>query len=142
MSAPKFTARGIVAISVAALTMAVMPSASANHAVLVEGEQDYDGDGLIGQADDNDNATDRIFGTITAALGAANGGAGQNGRVTIVTSGRFFESVTIAPTTGNVTLEAAPGVEANVEAVAVGDRVNDFPGPPNPTTLQARPASS
>ncbi|MBA2427390.1 MAG: hypothetical protein H0V60_09975 [Actinobacteria bacterium] len=131
-----------MAISVAALTMAVMPSASANHAVLVEGEQDYDGDGLIGQAEDNDNATDRIFGTITAALGAANGGAGQTGRVTIVTSGRFFESVTIAPTTGNVTLEAAPGVEANVEAVAVGDRVNDSPDLRTPRPCRRCPASS
>jgi len=106
----------------------------ANHPVLVEGNNcannlpgttsvppgscgDYDGDGLIGTAEDTDNATDRIFGTINAALGSANGGAAQNGRVTIVTSGRFDEVVQIS---GNVTLEAAPGVEANIEAFLAG----------------------
>lgn len=78
---------------------------------------DYDGDGMIGRAEDTDNATDRIFGTINAALGAANGGANQNGRVTIVSSGRFNEVVEI---TGNVTLDAAPGVEANIEAFLAG----------------------
>lgn len=108
--------------------------ASANHPVLVEGNcplptsrtnvspgtcGDYDGDGLIGTAEDADG--DRVFGTITAALGAASGGANQNGRVTIVTSGIFAEVVNITGAMGNVTLEAAPGVEANIDAVLAGD---------------------
>ncbi|MCI0606277.1 right-handed parallel beta-helix repeat-containing protein [bacterium] len=86
---------------------------------------DYDGDGRIGTAEDADNATDRIFGTITAALGSANGGANQNGRVTVITSGRFPEQVVISAATGNVTLEAAPGVEANIDAVLAGDANNN-----------------
>jgi hypothetical protein len=93
---------------------------SANHPVLVEGEQDFDGDGVIGAAEDTDNATDRVFGTINAALGAANGGVNQNGTVTIVTSGRFPETVMITAANGNVNLEAAPGVEANIDAVLAG----------------------
>ena len=102
-------------------------SVSANHPVLVEGELDFDGDGLVGLAEDTDNGNDRIFGTINAALGAANGGAAQNGRVTIVTSGRFREIVSITAANGNVTLEAAPGVEADIDAVVAGDRSNQFP---------------
>ena len=111
-------------------------SVSANHPVLVEGNcnnppagnsgpvapgtcGDYDGDGRIGTAEDTDG--DRVFGTIRAAVGVA-GGTGpsinQNGTVTIVTSGTFPESVTI---TGNVTLQAAPGVDANLDAVLQGD---------------------
>jgi hypothetical protein len=97
---------------------------SANHPVLVEGEQDFDGDGLTGAAEDTDNATDRVFGTITAALGAANGGVNQNGSVTIVTSGRFPETVTITAANGNVNLEAAAGVEANIDAVLAGSAGN------------------
>ncbi len=119
---------------------------SANHPVLVEGNcdspvpgttivtagtcGDFDGDGRIGTAEDTDGA-DRIFGTITAALGpgtgaAAGTGANMNGRLIIVTSGRFAEAVSIAPvgaisTVGNVQLEAAPGVEANIDAVLQGD---------------------
>lgn len=115
--------------------------AQANHPVLVEGNNcadagpgvntvapgtcgDYDGDGRIGTAEDTDNATDRIFGTITAALAMENGGANQNGRITIVTSGRFAEVVNITAANGNVTLEAAPGVEANIDAVLAGDAGN------------------
>jgi parallel beta-helix repeat protein len=110
---------------------------SANHPVLVEGTclgpgaaqrtvvpvgtcGDYDGDGRIGVAEDTDEA-DRVFGTINAALGAANGGANQNGRVTIVASGVFPEVVNITAANGNVTLEAAPGVDANIDAVLAGD---------------------
>jgi len=104
---------------------------SANHPVLVEGEVDFDGDGLVGLAEDTDNGNDRIFGTINAALGAANGGAAQNGRVTIVTSGRFREIVSITAANGNVTLEAAPGVEADIDAVVAGDRSNQFPATNN-----------
>jgi len=127
---------------------------SANHPVLVEGNcdspvpgttvlnntsgvcGDYDGDGRIGTAEDTDGA-DRIFGTLQAALGAGTGaaagtGANQNGRITIVTSGRFAEQLVIgqpvsgvpgqgSTTPGNVTIEAAPGVEANIDAVLQGD---------------------
>jgi len=105
---------------------------SANHPVLVEGNcfgtgpaqrtmvppgtcGDYDGDGRIGTAEDNDEG-DRVFGTINAAIGSA--GVNNNGTVTIVASGTFPETVTI---TGNVTLQAAPGVTANIDAVLQGD---------------------
>lgn len=110
---------------------------SANHPVVVEGNcqtssgadvtivppgtcGDYDGDGLIGTAEDADG-NDGVFGTIAAAIAAANGGANQNGRVVIVASGRFRETVMITAANGNVTLEAAPGVEANIDAVRGGD---------------------
>jgi parallel beta helix pectate lyase-like protein len=117
---------------------------SANHPVLVEGNcdspvpgttivnagncGDYDGDGRIGTAEDTDGA-DRIFGTINAALGPGTGasagtGANFNGTITIVTSGRFAENIVISPQTaviGNVTLEAAPGVLADIDAVLQGD---------------------
>jgi hypothetical protein len=97
---------------------------------------DFDGDGRIGTAEDTDGA-DRIFGTINAALGTGTGaaagtGANHNGQVTIVTSGRFYEVVYIgqnllgpgnpgAANPGNVTLEAAPGVDAQINAVFQGD---------------------
>jgi hypothetical protein len=93
---------------------------------------DFDGDGRIGTAEDTDGA-DRIFGTINAALGpgtgaAAGTGANQNGVVTIVKSGRFAENVFIGRSAtfvqavpGNVTLQAAPGVEATIDAVLQGD---------------------
>ncbi|MEW6732083.1 MAG: right-handed parallel beta-helix repeat-containing protein [Acidobacteriota bacterium] len=89
---------------------------------------DYDGDGMVGTAEDVDNATDRIFGTMTAALLAANGGANANGHVIIVTSGRFPETITIPNTAagqtnlnGTTIIEAAPGVQANLDAVLQGD---------------------
>src|SRR6185295_8448403 len=84
---------------------------SANHPVLVEGNcdspvpgttlvspgtcGDFDGDGRIGTAEDTDGA-DRIFGTLNAAIGpgtgaAAGTGANYNGKLIIVTSGRFAE---------------------------------------------------
>src|SRR5918997_2853318 len=80
------------------------PDASANHPVLVEGNcdspvpgttivaagtcGDFDGDARIGTAEDTDGA-DRIFGTLSAALGpgtgaAAGTGANQNGHIIIV----------------------------------------------------------
>jgi parallel beta-helix repeat protein len=96
-------------------------TALANHPVLVEGEKDFDGDGRTGVAEDLDNATDRIFGTLGAALAAENGGANQNGRITIVTSGRFPEPLLITGASGNVTIEAVPGVEANIDAVLAGN---------------------
>jgi parallel beta-helix repeat protein len=97
---------------------------------------DYDGDGRIGTAEDTDGA-DRIFGTLKAALGpgtgaAAGTGANNNGRIMIVRSGRFAEFLLIgaqlpaypdqgSATPGNVTIEAAPGVVANIDAVLQGD---------------------
>jgi parallel beta-helix repeat protein len=101
-------------------------NALANHPVLVEGEKDFDGDGLIGLAEDTDDPNDRVFGTLNAALAAAFGGAAQNGRITIVTSGRFAEQLFINGTNGNVTVEAAPGVEANIDAVVAGARGATF----------------
>ena len=130
-----------LALGVFAVALSSTPSGSANHPVLVEGNcdspvpgttlvspgtcGDFDGDGRIGSAEDTDGA-DRIFGTLSAALGpgtgaAAGTGANQNGRVTIVRSGRFFENVVITGANGNVELEAAPGVDANIDAVFQGD---------------------
>ena len=93
-------------------------TAFANHPVLVEGESDFDGDGLIGTAEDLDG--DRVYGTLTVALAADLGAINNNGKITIVTSGRFPESLLIDGANGNVTLEAAPGVEANIDAVLAG----------------------
>ncbi|HUS09845.1 MAG TPA: right-handed parallel beta-helix repeat-containing protein, partial [Pyrinomonadaceae bacterium] len=128
-------------------------SASANHPVLVEGNcdspvpgttivapgtcGDFDGDGRIGTAEDTDGA-DRIFGTLNAALGpgtgaAAGTGANFNGKIIIVTSGRFAEALYIGQAgliagqpggtanPSNVEIEAAPGVEANIDAILQGD---------------------
>lgn len=129
-----------------ALTLAFSGAAYANHPVLVEGNcdspnpattsvaigtcGDFDGDGLIGTAEDTDGA-DRIFGTLTAAIGPGSGpaagtGANSNGTVLIVTSGRFVEPSTLTipdaasgPT--HLTIEAAPGVVAVIGAVLQGD---------------------
>lgn len=120
------------------LAVIVLASTSllANHPVFVEGNclvppagnpgavapgtcGDYDGDGRIGVAEDNDG--DRVFGTITGALGSLPTGANQNGKVIIVTSGVFAEVVNITAANGNVTLEAAPGVNADIDAVLQGD---------------------
>jgi len=132
-------ARGFV--FTASVVVAGATTAFANHPVLVEGNcgsvpagatavvpgtcGDFDGDGRVGTAEDTDGA-DRVFGTINAALSngvdaALGTGANQNGTVTIVTSGRFPEVVTITAANGNVTLQAAPGVEANIDAVLQGD---------------------
>jgi hypothetical protein len=106
----------------------------ANHSIFVEGNcnfapyghqngpvpagtcGDYDGDGRIGLQEDNDG--DRVFGTLIAANGMLATAANNNGTITIVSSGTFAETVTI---TGNVTLQAAFGVEANIDAVLQGD---------------------
>jgi parallel beta-helix repeat protein len=132
------------------LFLAAVP-ALANHPVLVEGNcdspvpgqdtlftngegscGDFDGDKRIHTAEDVDTP-DRIFGTIGAALGpgfesAEGDGANSNGTVTIVASGRYPEMLTIPAVTpgvpitfGNVTLEAAPGVSAILDAVLQGD---------------------
>jgi parallel beta-helix repeat protein len=138
-------ARFALALLVAACVLtgsgiAAPRDASANHPVFVEGNcdtpmpgvtevspgtcGDWDGDGRIGTAEDTDEA-DRTFGTLTAALGAGMfgttaTGANQNGRVIIVTSGHFPELVMITAANGNVILEAAPGVDANIDAVVQG----------------------
>ncbi len=137
----------LLAAGFAAL-MLVPASASANHPVLVEGNcgapdavaagtcGDYDGDGRVGVAEDRD-AVDRVFGTINGALGNTDLGsdalnassANLNGRVLVVASGQYPEVVRIAPggrnhTVGNVTLEGAPGVDANIDAVVQGEPGN------------------
>ena len=92
------------------ITFMMLPlTAIANHSVLVEGGSDFDGDGLIGADEDSDG--DQVFGSINGGLN----GVSNNGRVTVVTSGRFFEQVIITAV-GAVVLEAAPGVDANIEA--------------------------
>jgi hypothetical protein len=117
--------------------------ASANHPVLVEGEQDFDGDGLVGQAEDTDGAAGDplglTFGTIAGCLGAVNAAINQNGTCQIVTSGNFAETVNI---TNQVTLEAAPGVVANIEAFLAGPdpRRQEFPAAAaDANALQAAP---
>jgi hypothetical protein len=125
-------------LGAAGLAVSLVPApAEANHPVLVEGNNaanggpgttvvppgtggDHDGDGLVGTAEDFDNSTDRVFGTLNAALGAVNGGASNNGHILIVTSGRFAEQLTITPNRV-VIIEAAPGVQATIDAVLAGD---------------------
>jgi parallel beta-helix repeat protein len=135
--------------AVLAIGFCAASTAWANHPILVEGNcdspvpgsalvdpgncGDFDGDGRIGTAEDTDGA-DRIFGTLRAALGpgtgaAAGTGANLNGTITIVTSGRFAEVLNLDPASfdpdianpGNVTIKAAPGVEAAIDAVLQGD---------------------
>lgn len=115
--------------------------ALANHPVLVEGERDFDGDGRLGVAEDNDGQDDQIFGTINAALAAANRGVNQNGHVIIVTSGRFLETVTITAANGDVTLQAAPGVEAEIEAVRAGDAAGNAQRQAAPGIIVNAPAN-
>lgn len=105
----------LAAAALASLLALAPLSALANHDVLVEGEEDFDGDGNVGTAENTDG--DQVFGTITAAL------AGGNRNVTIVTSGRFAESLDISAAStvpGNLKLTAAPGVEAVIGAVLAG----------------------
>ena len=113
-----------------ALLVASAPALWANHPVVLEGNcnvppagssaaavgvcGDWDGDGVIGVDEDNDG--DRVFGTFAGANGSA--GANNNGTITIVTSGVFAEPMLL---TGNITVQAAPGVEANFDAVLQGD---------------------
>jgi hypothetical protein len=125
------------------LGLALPGIALANHPVLVEGEQDFDGDGRVGQAENNDGpAGDPLgltFGTIAGCLGAVNAAIGQNGACQIVTSGNFVEVVNI---TNQVTIEAAPGVVANIEAfLAPADpRLQEFPtAAADPFALQSAP---
>jgi parallel beta-helix repeat protein len=131
----RLAANALVVLALFSASLWGTTSVSANHPVLVEGNcltppagnpsvpgpglcGDYDGDGQIGAAEDMDG--DRVFGTITAALANATG-ANQNGSVLIVTSGVFAEVVNITGANGNVTLAAAPGVDADIDAVLQGD---------------------
>jgi len=129
---------GLIIIGLMFSTNLSKNDVSANHPVLVEGESDYDGDGLLGVMEDADNATDRVYGTISAALLGANGAVNANGNVIIVTSGRFPEAVKIPNTdagqmtvNGVTVVEAAPGVVADIDAVLAGN--------PNNATRQANP---
>ncbi len=123
----------VLAFCVTAVLIFGTTNIFANHPVFVEGNclgdgtaartivppgtcGDYDGDGRIGTAEDTDAPFDRVFGTINAANSAT--GINNNGTITIVASGIFPEIVNI---TGNVTLQGAPGVEANIDAVLQGD---------------------
>jgi len=117
--------------------------ALANHPVKVEGDTDADGDGRVGVAEDGDGPSGDpqglTFGTINGCLAnvAAMGAINQNGTCLIVTSGSFPETVNI---TGQATIEAAPGVSADVEAflAPVDPRLMQFPGA-DPNALQAAP---
>lgn len=141
------TLRATLLVLAAGLGLFLAAPAFANHTVLVEGNclgttaqggvrtavppgscGDYDGDGRVGSAEDTDEA-DRVFGTLTEALGpgtgaAAGTGANQNGNVLIVASGTYAETVNITAANGNVILQAAPGVEANIDAVLQGSPAN------------------
>lgn len=92
------------------LALLVLPGiAHANHSVLVEGQADFDGDGLLGTAEDTDG--DFVFGTLNGGVN----GVGMNGSVTVVTSGIFPEALELAPS-GTLVVQAAPGVIAVIEA--------------------------
>ena len=104
--------RGVSGACVAA-ALAFSGAALANHTVLVEGESDFDGDGMLGTDEDNDG--DQVYGTI----GAAVKGVSDNGKVMIVTSGRFLEQVVLSGV-GVSVLEAAPGVDATIGAFQGG----------------------
>lgn len=122
---PSRTTHRLSAVAAALGCLAFSGGAFANHSVLVEGESDFDGDGLLGTDEDNDG--DQVYGTINAAVGTMNGSPGNigdNGQITIVTSGRFLEQVNLAGT-GVEILQAAPGVEAVVEAFQGGGMAED-----------------
>ena len=132
----------LMAAMVLTVSLFVAGPAWANHPVTVEGNcfgpgaggmatglrtspvepgtcGDYDGDGLIGVAENED--LDNNFGTINAALASV----AQNGTVTVVANGTFPEAVRLAPVDGgSVTLEAAPGVQATLDAVVQGQAGN------------------
>lgn len=113
--APRHGQRGarwlLAGVAIAGMTLGT--SALANHTVLVEGESDFDGDGMIGADEDGDG--DQVFGSI----GAAVAGVSDNGKVMIVTSGRFLEQVRLEGV-GVTVLEAAPGVDATIGAFQGG----------------------
>ena len=125
-----------ITIGTAVFLFLASSNSYANHPVFVEGNclavpvgtnsvttngtcGDYDGDGRIGTAEDNDG--DNVFGTLEAANGVT--GANNNGTITIVTSG-VFNPVNFQ-LSGNITLQAAPGVTAIIDAVLAGDPTNN-----------------
>lgn len=136
--------RVLAAGAIAAPMVLLASPALANHPVFVEGNcfgpgagdtatglqespvaagtcGDYDGDQRIGEAEDTDG--DNSYGTIQAAVLAV----ANNGLVTIVANGTFPEVVRLQPTDGaNITLQAAPGVNANIDAVTQGAPNGDF----------------
>jgi hypothetical protein len=137
----RFTIVATVATTMGIGAMLLPARALAQHTVFVEGNNasnagpgailaapgtagDYDGDTRIGAAEDSDNPSDGIFGTLKAALAAANGGVNGNGHVVIVTSGRFNEQINLNAVNGVTILEAAPGVEATIDAIVPGDAGN------------------
>jgi hypothetical protein len=129
--------RWVVAGSLA-LALSVPALSFANHPQVVEGATTVDGDMNFGVAEDMDG-NDGIFGTISGCLGAMNGGIGQNGTCLISTSGDFAETINI---TGQVTIAAAPGVEANIEAFLIpsSPRIQAFPAAMmDPFGLQRQP---
>ncbi len=120
----KFLTMGMIGSVALAASMNVF----ANHSVFVEGESDFDGDGsvvngaqagMVGALTE-DTDGDQVFATFAAAIANIN----NNGSVTCVTSGRFGEGInldvdnnTLANTTGgNIIIQAAPGVDCNIEA--------------------------
>lgn len=109
----RWAAYPLAALALALGFLLVPQPALANHSVQVEGDLDFDGDGLLGTAEDTDG--DLVFGTLNGALQDTPGSISQNGRITVVTSGKFLESLNITAG-GNVVIEAAPGVSANLEA--------------------------
>jgi hypothetical protein len=94
---------------VAALALTAAP-ALANHSVWVEGDVDWDGDGLLGVDEDMDD--DGVYGTLNGGVDAV----GLNGAVTVVTTGQFNEVLEIDNPGGNLVIQAAPGVMALLEA--------------------------
>ncbi|HLM55924.1 MAG TPA: right-handed parallel beta-helix repeat-containing protein [Pyrinomonadaceae bacterium] len=131
------------ALALTVLALANAPTALANHTVYLEGNcagspttsalhtagacGDYDNDGVTGTTEDGDG--DNVFGTLNGALAAVAG----NGRIVIVTSGVFTQTVNGATNaainvslgTGNVQIEAANGVDATIDAVVPGDTTNN-----------------
>lgn len=136
------TTKLLMSMTLAAALLLPAAPALANHPVTVEGNcfgpgaggtatglqmspvppgscGDFDGDGRIGVAEDAD--MDNNFGSINAAVTAV----GNNGRITIVASGTFPESVRLVPTEGaSIVLAAARGVDANIDAVVQGQAGN------------------
>lgn len=127
-----FALIAVFAAIVIAHTQATVAQQRTNRPVLVEGNclgatsaglktsvtpgtcGDYDGDGRIGTLEDTDE-DDGIFGTLREAIGE--NGINFNGSITIVASGTFT-FVQIGGTGGNsITLQAAPGVDANIDAL-------------------------
>jgi hypothetical protein len=133
----QWTAAGLMAFGLA------VPGVSlANHDALIEGNQDYDGDGRVGAAEDADGVMGDplglVFGTISGCLGMMNQAINQNGACTIVTSGQFIETVVIS---NQVVLRGAQGVEATIQAFAVpmDPRLQEFAAKADPFGLQDDP---